>query len=79
MAKVLSCKSFMFTPLDLIPVEAMGTELPRLCQACKNCKECQVGMASLSFKENTEYEIILSRLHLDENRKKWVTAYPFNT
>jgi hypothetical protein len=66
----------MFTPLDLIPVEAIGTEFPRLCHACKNCKECQVRMDSLSFKENTESEIILIRLQLDENRKKWVTAYP---
>jgi hypothetical protein len=35
-------------------------------------------MDSLSFKENTEYEIILSKLKLDEARKRWVAAYPFN-
>jgi hypothetical protein len=42
------------------------------------CKECQFQMASLSFKENTEYEIILSKLKLDVNRKRWIAAYPFN-
>jgi hypothetical protein len=36
-------------------------------------------MDSLSFKENTEYEIILSKLRLDEDRKRWVAWYPFNT
>jgi hypothetical protein len=35
-------------------------------------------MDILSFKENTEYEIILSKLKLDEARKRWVAAYPFN-
>jgi hypothetical protein len=35
-------------------------------------------MDSLSFKENTEYEIILSKLKLDVDRKKWVAGYPFN-
>jgi hypothetical protein len=35
-------------------------------------------MDNLPFKENTEYEIILSKLKLDEERKKWVTAYPSN-
>jgi hypothetical protein len=36
-------------------------------------------MDSLSFKENAEYEIILSKLKLDEERKKWVAASPYNT
>jgi hypothetical protein len=36
-------------------------------------------MDSLTFKENTEYEIILSKLRLDVDRKKWVAGYPFNT
>jgi hypothetical protein len=36
-------------------------------------------MDSLSFKENTKYEIILSKLRLDVDRKKWVAGYPFNT
>jgi hypothetical protein len=35
-------------------------------------------MDSLSFKENTEYEIILSKLKLYMDRKKWVAGYPFN-
>ncbi len=30
------------------------------------------------FKENTEYEIILAELRLDEKRKKWVAGYSFN-
>jgi hypothetical protein len=33
-------------------------------------------MDSLSY---TEYEIILSKLRLDVDRKKWVAGYPFNT
>jgi hypothetical protein len=36
-------------------------------------------MDSLTFKENTKYEVILSKLKLDEGRKKWVAGYPFNT
>jgi hypothetical protein len=36
-------------------------------------------MNSLTFKGNTEYEIILSKLRLDVVRKKWVAGYPFNT
>ncbi len=77
--KVLSCRSGLFNPPDFIPAEAMGLELPRRCPACKNCKECQFRMDSLTFKENTEYEIILSKLRLDVGRKKWVAGYPFNT
>ncbi len=77
--KALSCRSTLFNPPEFIPAEAMGTKLPRRCPACKNCKECQFQMDSLSFKENTEYEIILSKLKLDEKRKKWMAGYPFNT
>ncbi len=36
-------------------------------------------MDSLTFKENTEYEVILSKLHLDVGRKQWIAGYPFNT
>ncbi len=57
---VLSYKSTLFHPPEFIPGEAMGTELLRRCPACKNCKECQFQMDSLSFKENSEYEIIRS-------------------
>jgi hypothetical protein len=77
--KVLSCRNGLFNPPEFISAEAMGTELPRRCPACKNCKECQFRMDSLTFKENTEYVIILSKLRLDVGRKKWVAGYPFNT
>jgi hypothetical protein len=70
--KVLSSKSVLFHPPEFIPSEAMGTELPRRCPACKTCKGCQFCMDSLSFEENTEYEIILCKLKLDEKRKKWI-------
>jgi hypothetical protein len=76
---VLSCRSTLFNPPEFIPAEVMGTELPRRCPACRNCKECQFRMDSLTFKENTEYEIILSKLHLDVERKQWIAGYPFNT
>jgi hypothetical protein len=36
-------------------------------------------MDSLTFKENAEYEVILSKLQLDVERKKWIAGYPFNT
>jgi hypothetical protein len=37
-------------------------------------------MDSLSFKENTEYKIMLGKLRLDMNRKKLIAAYhPLNT
>jgi hypothetical protein len=36
-------------------------------------------MDSLTFKENAEYEVILSKLQLDVERKRWVAGYPFNT
>jgi hypothetical protein len=77
--RVLSCRSTLFNPPEFIPAESMGTELPRRCPACRNCKECRFLMDSLSFKENTEYEIILSKLRLNVDRKKWVARYPFNT
>ncbi len=32
-----------------------------------------------TFKENAEYEVILGKLQLDVERKKWVAGYPFNT
>ncbi len=67
--RVLSCRTTFFNPPEFIPAEVMGTELPRRCPACRNCKECQFRMDSLTFKENTEYEIILSKLHLDVERK----------
>jgi hypothetical protein len=64
-SRVLSCMSTLFHPLEFIPAEAMGTELPRRCPACKNCNECRFQMNSRSFKENTKYEINLSKLKLD--------------
>jgi hypothetical protein len=76
--KVLSCRSTLFNPPEFMPAEAMGTELPRRCPACKNCKECRFWMDSLSFKQNTEYEIILDKLRLDASKKKWVAGYLFN-
>jgi hypothetical protein len=36
-------------------------------------------MDSLTFKGNTDYEVILSKLRLDLDRKKWQAGYPFNT
>jgi hypothetical protein len=78
-AKVLSCRTVLFNPPEFIPAEAMGTEMPRRCPACRNCKECQFHMDSLTFKENAEYEVILSKLRLDMKRKMWVAGYPFNT
>ncbi len=78
-ARVLSCRTTFFNPPEFIPAEVMGTELPRRCPACRNCKECQFRMDSLTFKENTEYEVILSKLHLDVERKQWIAGYPFNT
>jgi hypothetical protein len=36
-------------------------------------------MDSLTFKENAEYGVILSKLRLDMEKKKWVAGYPFNT
>ncbi len=77
-SRVLSCRSTQFKPPEFIPAEAMGAELTPRCPACKNCKECCFQMDSLSFKENTEYEIILSKLNLDMNWKKWVAGYSFN-
>jgi hypothetical protein len=77
--RVLSCRTTFFNPPEFIPAEVMGTELPRRCPACRNCKECQFRMDSLTFKENTEYEIILNKLHLDVERKQWIAGYPFNT
>jgi hypothetical protein len=68
--RVLSCRSTLFNPPEFIPAEVMGTELPRRCSACRNCKECQFCMDSLTFKENTEYEVILSKLRLDVERKQ---------
>jgi hypothetical protein len=62
MLRVLRCRSSLFNPPEFIPAEAMGTELPGRCPACKNCKECQFLMDSLSFKESTEYEIILNTM-----------------
>jgi hypothetical protein len=77
--KVLSCRTGLFNPPEFIPAEAMGTEVPRRCPACRNCKECQFRMDSLTFKENEEYEVLLSKLRLDVERKKWIAGYPFNT
>ncbi len=76
---MLSCRSVLFQPPEFIPAEAMGIEIPRRCCACKNWKECKFHMNSLSFKENTDYEVILSKPKLEEERKKGVPAYPFNT
>ncbi len=77
--RVLSCRTRLFNPPEFIPAEAMGTELPHRCPACRNCKECQFRMDSLTFKENAEYEVILSKLRLDVERKQWIAGYPFNT
>jgi hypothetical protein len=67
--RVLSCRTTLFNPPEFIPAEAMGTELPRRCPACRNCKECQFRMDSLTFKKNAEYEVILSKLRLDVERR----------
>jgi hypothetical protein len=77
--RVLSCRTTLFSPPEFLPAEVMGTELPHRCPACRSCKECQFRMDSLTFKENTEYEVILSKLWLDVERKQWIAGYPFNT
>jgi hypothetical protein len=59
-------------------IHGHGTEVPTGCSACKNYRECQFCVDSLSFKENTEYKVIISKLQLDNKRKRWVTAYQFN-
>ena len=77
--RVLSCRTTLFNPPEFLPAEVMSTELPRRCPACRSCKECQFRMDSLTFKENTEYEVILNKLRLDVERKQWIAGYPFNT
>jgi hypothetical protein len=76
--KVLSSKSILFQPPEFIPAEAVGTKLPGRCPTCKNCR-VPILHGQPFIKENVEYEITLSKLKLDEKRKKWVAAYPFNT
>ncbi len=60
-------------------LEAIGTELPGgTVLVCKNGKECQFCMDTLSFKETTQYKIILGKHQLSRGRRKWVASYPFN-
>ncbi len=68
--KVLSCRSGLFNHPEFILAEAMGTEVPRRCPACRNCKECQFCMDSLTFKENAEYKVKLSKLYIMYSHQK---------
>ncbi len=66
-----------FQPLDFIKVEALGTNTPARCAACRNCRECKFRVDSISFKENKEYKVIINRLKMDVEKKKWIASYPF--
>jgi hypothetical protein len=72
-----NCKISIFVPLEFIAGEAMSIELPRRCPVCKNCKECQFRVDRLSFEENEEHEVILNKLHLDDERKQKIESNPF--
>jgi hypothetical protein len=69
----------LFSPPDLISSEAMEMKLPNRCPVYKKCKECQFCIDSLSFKENAEYELILGKLQLENDKQKWVAAYSFTS
>jgi hypothetical protein len=77
--KVLSCCNGLFNPPRIHTRRSHTNGVTCGCPDCKNCKECQFRMDSLTFKENTEYEIIVSKLRLDVDRKTWVAGYPFNS
>jgi hypothetical protein len=53
----------------------MGMELSKRGPACKNCKAWQFWIDSLSYNDNAEHEVILSKLRLDQGRKKWIAWY----
>jgi hypothetical protein len=60
-------------------LEAIGTELPGgTVLVCKKGKECKFCMDSLSFKETTEFKIILGKQQFSRGRRKWVASYLFN-
>jgi hypothetical protein len=64
-----------FQPLDFIWAKALGTNTTATCEACRNCKECKFRSDSISFRENREYEVIISGLQLDVDKKKWTASF----
>jgi hypothetical protein len=68
------CRGRVFSALEFIRAEALGTDTPARCIACRSCKECQFRAASISFKENKEYKVILNRQQLDPE----TALYPFH-
>ena len=63
-------------PQSFIAGEELGTECVPKCGACR-CGKCPIPGHSLSFKEEQELHMIRSNLTYCEDRKCWVTSYPW--
>ena len=61
---------------SFIQGEDLGTDLAIKCGSCK-CGKCPSPGYSYSFREEKELEMIRSNLKYDEDKKCWLTAYPW--
>ena len=63
-------------PYSFIVGEELGTESTPKCGSCK-CGKCPLPGHSLSFREEQELHLIRSNLEYDQEKKLWVTSYPW--
>lgn len=64
------------TGVDFFSAEDLGIKAPVKCKKCKGCKDC-VEMNDMSRCEQYELEVIRNNLKFDEEKKRWVTTYPY--
>ena len=56
----------------------MSTEIVPKCGACR-CGKCPIVGHTYSLREEQELKLINSKLHYDEENKRWIAGYPWIT
>ena len=79
--RYVTCAAAITTPMTedrFFQLEAMGTTVNPKCGGCK-CGKCPVPGSLFSFKEQTEYDKILSNLVYRADQKRWFTTLPWKS
>ena len=58
--------------------EQLSNEIVHKCGACR-CGKCPIVGHTYSFREEQELKLINSKLHYDEENKRWIAGYPWIT
>ena len=77
----VTCAAALTRPMtadQFFQCEALGTVVIPSCGGCQ-CGKCAVPGSLYSYKEQVEFDRIMSNLTYDSDNKRWLTSYPWKS